>query len=172
MLAAGYSCSWQWSRAGKAVATIGVRSQGDRVIQTYRHQRQGQDWKDEQYAVLIERTACHLGGFRPWFICPAAGCGRRVAKLYGGAIFACRQCHRLAYASTRESPGDRAARRADRIRERLRWEPGILNGSGWKPKWMRWRTFGRLKLEHDHLVQHSLAEIARQFELIGEDPPF
>ena len=35
----------------------------------------------------------------------------------------------LAYASAREDAGDRAARRADRLRARLGWEPGILNGA-------------------------------------------
>jgi hypothetical protein len=50
----------------------------------------------------IERTPCNLGGSRHWFICPVVGCGRRVAILYGGGIFACRQCHRFAYASSRD----------------------------------------------------------------------
>ena len=48
--------------------------------------------KDEHYAVRIVRTVCNLGGSRAWFICPAVGCGRRVAILYGGGIFACRHC--------------------------------------------------------------------------------
>jgi hypothetical protein len=55
--------------------------------------------------VGIERTPCHVGGSRPWFICPALGCGRRVAILYGGGIFACRLCFQLAYASAREEAG-------------------------------------------------------------------
>ena len=50
----------------------------------------------------------------------------------------------LAYASAREDVCDRATRRADRLRARLGWEPGILNGNGGKPKWMRRRTFERL----------------------------
>src|ERR1700730_635478 len=62
------------------------------------------------------------------FFCPAAGCGRRVAILYGGGIFACRRRYRLAYASSREEAGGRATRRADSLRARLGWEPGILNG--------------------------------------------
>ena len=78
----------------------------------------------------IVRTPCNLGGSRAWFICPAVGCGRRVAILYGGGIFACRHCYQLAYASAREDVCDRAARRADRLRARLGWEPGILNGNG------------------------------------------
>jgi hypothetical protein len=97
------------------------------------------------------------------FICPAAGCGRRVAILYGGGIFACRHCYRLAYASSREDVSDRAARRADRLRARLGWEPGILNGEGGKPKGMRWRTFERLAAEHDAFVGEWLGVMAARF---------
>jgi hypothetical protein len=46
---------------------------------------------------------------------------------------------------------------------RLHWEPGILNGGGGKPKWMRWRTFERLAAEHDAFVGESLAGIALRF---------
>jgi hypothetical protein len=145
------------------VASIQMRAEQDRVILTYRHCSGGGDWKDEQYPVRIEWTPCNLGGSRAWFICPAVGCGRRVAILYGGGIFACRHCYRLAYASAREDVGDRAARRADRLRTRLGWEPGILNGEGSKPKWMRWRTFERLAAVHDACVGESLARMALRF---------
>jgi hypothetical protein len=43
-----------------------------------------------------------------------------------------------------------------RLRARLGWEPGILNGGGEKPKWMRWRTFERLAAQHDQLVRRSM----------------
>jgi hypothetical protein len=65
-------------------------------------------------------------------------------------------CYCLAYASSREDAADRTARRADSLRARLGWEPGILNGDGSKPKWMRWRTFDRLSAKHDALVGHSM----------------
>jgi len=52
---------------------------------------------------------------------------------------------------------------AERLRARLGWEPGILNGEGGKPKWMRWRTFERLAAEHDNFVGGSLAEMALRF---------
>jgi predicted RNA-binding Zn-ribbon protein involved in translation (DUF1610 family) len=87
-------------------------------------------------------------------------CGRRVALLYGGAIFACRHCHRLAYRCQREAPHYRAARRAEGIRQRLRWEPGILNDAGDKPKGMRWRTFGRLASEYAVLVGESFGSFS------------
>ena len=161
----------KWLRRGEVVASINVRAEHDRVILSYRHRRGGHEWKDEEYAVRLSRTPCTLGGTRPWFICPAVGCGRRVAQLYGGAIFACRYCHRLAYASTREDAGDRAARRADRIRERLGWDAGFLNGKGPKPRWMRWPTFHRLEREHDRLVSRSIGAIAHKFRLAGMPLP-
>jgi hypothetical protein len=165
MLRPGYWCSWQWTRNGEIVASIRMRAETDRVILTYRHRSGGGEWKDEQYPVRIERTPCNLGGLRSWFICPAFGCGRRVAILYGGGIFACRRCYQLAYASSCEDAGDRAARRADGLRARLGWKPGILNGKGGKPKWMRWRTFKRLDADHHELVQRSLREMALKFGL-------
>jgi hypothetical protein len=90
-----------------------------------------------------------------------------VAILYGGGIFACRQCYQLAYASSREGPDGRAIRRADRIRSRLGWEPGILNGSGDKPKWMRWSTFNRLTAKHDQLVGLACASTMQRFDQIS-----
>lgn len=60
--------------------------------------------------VGITTTLLHRGGKRTYFECPGLpdepGCGARVAKLYlplgGGHWFACRRCHRLAYASTQQ----------------------------------------------------------------------
>ena len=104
-------------------------------------------------AVGLDTTACNYGGHRYWYRCPAVGCGRRAVILHGaGRYFACRLCYRLAYESQREANDDRAARRADKIRARLGWEPGILNGNGWKPKGMHRRTFERLMARHDELV--------------------
>jgi hypothetical protein len=143
VLRPGYRGGWQWTREGETVASIQMRAEQDRVILIYRHRSGDAEWKDEH--------------------CPAVGCGRRVAVLYGGGIFACRHCYRLAYASSREDAGGRATRRADRLRARLGWEPGILNGEGGKPKWMRWRTFDRLAAEHSAFVGESLAGMALRF---------
>ncbi len=157
--------SLQWTRNGETVASIVVQAEQDRVTLIYHHRRRDDDWKDEQYPVRIVRTPCHLGGSRPWFLCPAVGCGRRVAILYGGGIFACRHCHQLAYASSREDISGRTMRQADRLRERLGWRPGIANGHGDKPKWMRWQTFERLTDQHDQLVTQSMAGWASRLGL-------
>jgi hypothetical protein len=165
----GYRGGWQWTCDGETVASIQMRAEQDRVVLIYRHRSGGGEWKDEQYPVRIVRTPCNLGGWRAWFICPAVGCGRRVGILYGGGIFACRRCYQLAYPSSREDAGDRATRRADKLRARLGWEPGILNLNGDKPKWMRWRTFERMAAEHDQLVARSLQAAKLKFGLFVSD---
>ena len=111
--------------------------------------------------VQMEKTSCRFGGQRPWFICPR--CSRRVAVLYApGRYFACRQCGGLAYASQKEGLGDRSTRQANKIRKRLGWAAGILNDAGGKPTGMHWKTFWRLKAEHDALLQISFRDIGRK----------
>ena len=67
--------------------------------------------------------------------------------------------------------GGHATRRADRLRARSDYEPGVLNGSGDKPKWMRWRTFYRLTDAHDHLVGRSMQAVAIKFGLFKRKLP-
>ena len=159
---------WQWSNHGEVVASIRVRTESNRVILSYRHRQYDDEWVDESYPVYLDWTDCNLGGQRPWFLCPASGCRKRVAILYGGSIFACRNCHQLAYQSQRETYYDRATRKADRIRAKLGWQPGILNGDEGKPKEMHWATFERLTLQHDAFLGISLAGMAARLNLLGE----
>jgi len=167
LLRPGYSFGWQWMRNGETVASIQVRAETDRINLQYRHKSGSSDWKPMDYPVYLDWTNCNLGGRRTWLLCPARGCGRRVALLYigGSGIFACRHCYSLVYASQRETPDERTARRADRIRDRLGWEPGILNGEGNKPKGMHWRSFERLRTEHDDFVNASLVGMMQRLKL-------
>ena len=168
MLIAGKSCTTNWTRNVAVVASIKVRSEIDRLIFEYRHQHGEGEWKSINYPVKIEWTPCNYGGLRAWFNCPAKGCGRRVAKLFLGSagIFACRHCYQLAYASQRENADDRATRQADKIRERLGWPQGILNGHGDKPKGMHWQTYRRLIFEHDTFVNISLLSMQNHIQMI------
>ena len=165
LLTPGQAFGWHWTRNGEEVASIQMRTEVDRVILNYRS-RSGGEWQPMEYPVYLEWTPCNFGGRRAWFVCPARGCGRRVAILYGGSIFACRHCHRLAYPSQRETWDDRAARRADRIRARLGWERGILNAKGLKPQGMHWRTFERLEAEHDAFVNAAVAGMVERLGLM------
>lgn len=160
LLTPGRVFSWQWSVCGREMASIQIRTEVDRVILNYQNRTHGGEWRPMEYPVCLEWTSCTLGGRRAWFVCPAQGCGRRVAVLFGGSIFACRHCHKLAYASQRETKDDRAIRRYNTIRRRLGWKPGFLNGYGGKPKGMHWSTYERLKAEHDMFVNASLAGMA------------
>ena len=158
LLVPGGSFGWEWKQNGERAASINVSCEHQRVILSYRHRRAGDEWRDVRYAVYLTSTACHMGGERQWFICPAQGCAKRVALLYGGAVFACRHCFKLAYPSQRENARDGAASRAQKIRDQLGWPFGILEGSGWgKPKGMHWKTFSQLSRQHDMFVDRSVA---------------
>ena len=163
VLVPGWRGGWRWMRRGETRAEINIEVHELAMVLRYSATTNGER-KSYDYAVGLVRTKCTFGGARPWMLCPC--CGRRVAVLFGGAMFACRRCRKLAYESQRESAGDRAIRRADAIRDRLGWQAGILNPDGWKPRGMHWRTFWRLKAEHDRLRGEGMEGIARQLGIV------
>lgn len=171
LLVSGTAFLWTWSRGDGKIFSIQVWPvEGDGVRLTYRKRDHGaDDWKDMDYSVRVVWTDCALGGQRPWWQCPAAGCGRRVAVLYGGGVYACRHCHHLAYRTQREQAYNRSSSKADRIRKRLGWAPGILNGSGGKPKGMHWSTFERLRAAHEACAKQSLIGIATKIGALSRD---
>ena len=143
--APGWVCTWQWTVNDRVRATIGIRAEAENIALSYNYTAHGQPAEAISQTVWVASSACALGGHRRWFACPA--CSRRVAVLYGaGRLFACRRCKGLAYASQGESGDDRAAWRAGRIRTRLGWLPGILNGNGTRPKGMHRSTDQRSHL--------------------------
>ena len=165
LLKPGRSFSWQWTRGGNKIAAIDMRADTDRVTLIYRSRSNGDEWQDMNYPVRLAWTHCNYGGQRAWWLCPAVGCGRRVALPYGGKVYACRHCHRMAYRTQREQPHDRAGSRAETIRKRLGWDAGILNLPGGKPKGMHWRTFERLQAAHDAHTTQALAGMAAKLGL-------
>lgn len=164
VLARGHRFSWQWKTRDRVDATIDCLAAVDRVLLDYRVRDPGGEWASLRYPVLLDWTPCTFGGRRLWWRCPTSGCGRRVAVLFGGRMFACRHCHRLAYRSQSESAADRAIRRAEGIRARLGWEPGVLNSPEEKPKRMHWRTFERLVHEHDECKRLAVGTVLAQLE--------
>ncbi len=165
LLTPGNSLTWNWTLDGEVFATINLTVGVDTVMLNYRQRERGREWTPMNYLVRLAWTECTFGGRRVWWLCPTQGCGRRVALLYGGVVFTCRHCHRLAYRVQREADDDRASRRADKLRDRLGWEPGILNGNGLKPKGMHWRTFERLQIKHDANVNAALGGMAAKLGL-------
>lgn len=148
LLEPGNVFGWQWSQHGERVADIQVTIEDFGARLKYRAKDSGGDWKPMEYSVCFVSQRCHFGGHRKWFVCPARGCGRRVAILYGGKVFACRHCYQLAYPSQREERFQRVARRSDRIKRRLGWDDDARHGL--KPKGMHWATFALLTEELDY----------------------
>ena len=164
LLVPGNSFSWQWLVNDRQVSGISIRVEFQGVVLSYRIRSIGEVVEQR---VHTQTSPCHLGGQRHWFTCPR--CSKRVAVLYApGWYFACRGCGGLAYATQNEGTGDRASTKADKLRKRLGWVAGILNGSGGKPKGMHWQTYKRIKSHHDALVQVSLGDFGRKFGFLHE----
>jgi hypothetical protein len=163
LLEPGRWFSLRWSRAGRETGSIRGAVEGsdgpERVLFLYRHRSDpGAQWEDVHEPVSLEWSACNFGGKRPWFVCPAVGCGRRVAVLYGpGRYFLCRHCYDLVYESQRENGMTRALRRAQRIRECLGGSANMTMPFPEKPKGMHWTTYERLRWEHDEADMEQLA---------------
>ncbi len=126
--------SWKWLQDGEEVGKVWVGVGHGHITLNYRHKAGGSDWQSYDYPVALLSQPCNYGGHRHWFACPARGCGRRIAILYGGPIFACRSCHQLAYPSQREKSFQRYQRRACKIREGFGWMTGPCDPWGDRPK--------------------------------------
>jgi len=158
-----------WSRNGERIGWIRYACEAHALRLIYRTRYNGcnEDWQSIDMKVPLAFASCRYGGTRPYFICPNQNCNRRVQHLYGGyPYFLCRHCLNLAYPVQREKDYDRAARRADKAREKLEAEPGILNGlSIFKPKGMHQKTFDRLNREVEYFTDISLRGIAADLGL-------
>lgn len=151
-----------WSYRRRRAITCRVAD--DDMTLTYRYRTTDGDWEDVTQFVRFDCTPCNYGGERTWFLCPTAGCGHRVAVLYGaGKYFACRRCYRLTYASQQESPGFRLLSKAQNIRKRLGGSPNTLDEFPDKPKHMHWRTYWRLRSMGKRTAAMAWATAAMEF---------
>ncbi len=139
----------EWSQDGKVIASVNVRTEPGRIALTYHNRGNDGLWQKMEYPVSITWTPCHYGGARAWFICPAQGCGRRVAILYVGRVFVCRDCYQLAYGSQRNKPIQRAIAKAQKIRRRLGGDERLFAPFPGKPKGMHWSTYERLRRQEE-----------------------
>ncbi len=135
-----------WTYRGEPSGWISHRAEADALVLIYNVKGpRDAEWQPVRERIPLERTACHYGGSRPWFLCP--GCGRRRAVLYSvGGHFRCRACHDLAYSSTREEPWDGAMRRAETLRRKFGGQRGMHQWAP-KPKGMHWDRYERIMAE-------------------------
>jgi hypothetical protein len=93
----------------------------------------------------------NLEAVEPWHteLCKCAAFSKSAA------IFACRQCHQLAYDSQRETPHSRALSRAQANRIKLGGSPIMSDDFPDKPKGMHWHTYNRLCGEAEEALNRS-----------------
>ncbi|SIP96916.1 hypothetical protein [Aquipseudomonas alcaligenes] len=169
LLRPGLSLEWAWWRQGEKVASIGITIESRHSMRLrYQSRSRGGEPTQYDYAVAIGWTPCHLGGERPWLHCPR--CDRRVAKLYGGTLFACRHCMRLNYRSQQASRRDRALDRAWTLRRELGCDSGPFDYPAdyiQRPKGMHRKTFTR-RIEHlQRIEQRAIADFKSTLFRLG-----
>lgn len=150
--------TWQWSRSGRRLGSIGVEVGGG-VSGIQGVQSSREIWL--RYEMLNAETApqvihdriglaafpMRLGGVRWWFICPR--CCRLRASLYlapGARHFACRSCGRLKYQSQRLDPIRRLESRMRHLvwRASPEWKDWLDFPAVAKRPRMHWKTFSNL----------------------------
>ncbi len=125
---------WHWTNTstGERVGSISVWVRQHDMELTY-------SANDQPVAqtISLERTPCPFGGSRPWLRC--GQCHRRVAVVfYGGRLFACRLCSRVAYSSQSEDAIGRGWRRQGKLENLL--------GENWtRLPGMRQATYKRIR---------------------------
>ncbi len=138
-------------------SSIGVYTRSNRVWLEYTVKKDLDSDKEVSYSFPVEWTECYFGGYRPWFICPGLGCGKRVEKLYkppSEIYFACRHCHDISYYRCNISgkPVKVAQYKRDKVAEKL----GKTTCSSidplkpTKPKNMHWDTYEDLLQEWEY----------------------
>ena len=175
LLEPGRWFSLNWSRAGRETGSIGGAVSGEgrpeRINLLFRHRSGiGGEWEDIQEPISLDWSACNFGGQRAWFVCPGAGCSRRVAVLYGpGNYFLCRHCYDLRYESQREDKMYRALRRAQKIRKHLGGSANTMEPFPEKPKGMHHDTYMRMFWEHHEADMEQLAGMREWLDRLEKD---
>lgn len=137
-----------------------MSSDGDALTLIYSTREPGGDWQPVRERIDLDATPCNYGGKRLWLSCPSCYSRRRVLYSLGGR-FRCRQCHDLAYSSTREDVVERSQRRTRQLQKRL----GASSSASIfdlppKPEGMRWATYSRIAtqlMEEQDLQLSTLA---------------
>lgn len=135
----GHSSVVHFSRAGRVAGSVRLLSLADGIRLAY--------WtaagREVDEFVPFVTTETRFGGHRTWLRCPGCKTPRRV--LFGGALFRCRGCSGLTYASQTARAFERAINRTQRLRVRLGGTGDLSQPFPVKPKGMHWRTYRRLE---------------------------
>lgn len=181
MVTPGWAGHWRWYRDGDEIASVGLRVESRRKLRFIytSSSRYGDDETDHDYPVFLDYTEPHFGGERPWFLCPAEGCNRRCAILYGGAVFACRECHDLAYprenisGSRSQVARYRLRKLADKLEAESSYGPMGYPWTPTRPKGMHRETYedllGEYREAHQEHERAIYADMVKVIEACGGD---
>ena len=119
----------------------------------------GETWEERRERVWLEATPCPFGGERLWLTCPRCGTRRRVLYCVDG-WFRCRDCHDLAYSSTREDAHDRSLRRTRELQGRLGSSTADVFAIPEKPEGMHWETYSRIasQIHQENMLRLGIHE--------------
>ena len=161
------SGSWQWSRDGERIASIGYSAtlgDADGELRLRYRDGKGSDARDVECLVRLSSLPLNYGGRRWYMHCPFTG--QRVLVLYKWHSID-RFCARNAihprptYASQRVSGSDRILGQRWAIRRKLGDNFSDLFSEPAKPKGMRWRTFERHCARDAQLAAADIGYFAR-----------
>lgn len=162
-LSPGNVCGLSWSWGNKKTGSIGFMMESDCMKLKYRCRPNSEEWEPLEQTIFLDRTPCHFGGHRKWFLCTQ--CRKRVVVIYEAeGKFLCRHCCDLTYASQRENKLDRFMRKARKIRARLGASNNLMAPLLSKPKNMHQKTFDRLRAEENHVNNHLWMIIGSQLD--------
>ena len=110
-----------WSRRGEPAGSMGytvvMDAEDRRLILSY-----STGGEASTVTVQLEAVPMRFGGFRYYALCPRTLRRCQVLPMVGGVV-ACRQAHRLTYASQSMDPLDRTRERMERCEKRLNEKP-------------------------------------------------
>jgi hypothetical protein len=158
----------EWRRDSKALSRAFISPKGSYLTIRLLEWHADGKFSDADETVQVRWTSCRLGGKRPWFICPLADCGRRVAILYGNCGLACRTCRGFSYPSQRIPPESRALARAQNLRIRLGGSVDISQPIPPKPKGMHTWTYTRLCLRLLRAESEANAELSSWLKSLNQ----
>lgn len=111
----------RWSLHGRETGSVGyavtLKPDDRHPAITFSHKGE-----DHRHIIRLEAVPMRFGGFRYYAFCPRWGRRCEVLPIIGGVI-ACRQFHRLAYASHSMDRLGRLREKAERCEKQLRKRP-------------------------------------------------
>lgn len=158
-----------WSLHGNNRGAVDFEVIENCLILKYCHREQSGSWEDVKQVVFFDQTPCNYGGHRKWFLC--SQCQSRVEILYSvhGAniCFLCRDCLNLTYTSCNTHPRKRLFSKANKLKQKIGVEPGIMDFIPDIPKGMHHSTFYRIVREIEQLEYLGDLAILKKMEKIG-----